>query len=256
MRFTININQQKCLQHGLTQNQGGLMDLFGQLASWATERVINGKVYWHISRNKVIEEIPLCYEKPDTVYRAFKILDAKNLIEYLQQNRQDYVRLTSKGQTWNKVGNKSEKIGNESEFGNESEQLGNKSELGLLVNPTVIKQVNPILPDLNPTYNIHNTTNDKREANALAFLASNFPSEYESWMMKFKTNLGEDFSAMCDDFNCKVVEEGLEWESGKLFARLTRLANNWIRNNFKNGQSQNVATPQQVENLPYRKNIV
>ncbi len=59
MRFNIVINQQRCLKYNLNVNQGALMELFSELPSWANDKVIKGKTYWHISRGKVVEEIPL-----------------------------------------------------------------------------------------------------------------------------------------------------------------------------------------------------
>lgn len=238
MRYTIVINQLQCQKYNLNLNQGGLMDLLSELPSWATERIINGKTYWHISRNKVIDEIPLFYQKPDTVYRAFKHLAKENMIEYLQQNRMDFVRLTLKGKGWNKLGNKSE-------LGNESEQLGNESEFNVLRNPADKQPLNTVFSDSFPTYNIHNNTSNKREEKALDFLEKNYPSKYEKFMMENRTRLGSDFSRWCDDFNLKVVIEKLDWDVNILIARAQLLANNWINNRgVFNGTANTAAAPQ------------
>lgn len=245
MRFSIVINQPKCLQFELNCNQGALMDVLNQVASWATERVISGKTYWHVSRNKVIDEIPLFYSKPDTVYRAFKALDEKGMIEYLQQNRKDFVRLTARGKLWNKLGNKSE-------FGNESEQLGNESEFGDLHNSTEKQSIKPTFSEIVPTDNINNNTNDKREANALDFLSTNYATRFEAFCMQHKSKLGSDWQAFVDDYNCKVIEEKLDWDADVLFARLTRLSNNWQRHPSAAGGKKEV-TP--VVNNPSGQKI-
>ncbi len=260
MRFNIIINQQKCIHYGLNSNQGALMDILNQAPSWASERIINGKLFWHVARSKVVQEIPLFYSKEDTVYRAYKFLAVQEMIEYVQQGRMDFVRLTVKGKGWNKVGTKSEKLGTISELGNESAELGNSSEFDLLLNSDENQEIKPKNSDSFPTYNIINTTSNKREE-ALSFLERNFQSKYEAFLMKFQTRLGADFEAFKIDYNCKVIEEvsagKLVWEVDALIARGTRMAENWVRNqktmgrqNSNNGAGANEPGP------AYRNNIV
>ncbi|UFK42252.1 hypothetical protein [Mannheimia haemolytica] len=71
MRFSTYINNAKCLEWNLNANQGALFDLLNQAPAWAKEIIIDGVVYYWVSRNAVIEELPLFYSKPDTVYRHF-----------------------------------------------------------------------------------------------------------------------------------------------------------------------------------------
>lgn len=96
MRFSTYINNAKCLEWKLNANQGALFDLLNQASSWAKEIVIEGKVYYWVSRNAVIEELPLFYAKPDTVYRHFVDFSKKELIEYLKHGDKDLIRLTEK----------------------------------------------------------------------------------------------------------------------------------------------------------------
>ena len=137
MRYTIHINAVKCQEWGLNLNQGALFDLLNQASSWAKPVVIDNEVYYWISRNMIIDEIPLAYSKPDTVYRAFKDLSEKGLIVHVKQGQKDLIRLTEKGKEWNaknsdlnpNVGNKSEIEQKNSEINPTFEQkLGNKSE--------------------------------------------------------------------------------------------------------------------------------
>jgi len=74
---------------------------------------------------------------------------------------------------------------------------------------------------------INNTINI--DGTALEFLERNYPSRFEPWCMQHKTKLGTDYEHFCNDYNCKVIEEKLDWEPNILFARLTRLSNNWQR---------------------------
>ena len=119
MRFNTFINNVKCKEWGLNANQGAMFDLFNQLHAWADEIMIDGKVYYHISRAKIIREIPLFYSKPDTVYRHFKKLAEKGLILYTKQGHKDLIRLTTKGKKWNSDLNPNSEI-NPKELGNRS----------------------------------------------------------------------------------------------------------------------------------------
>ena len=134
MRFTHSINAVKCLEWDITLNEGALMDLINQANSWAEPSMVDGKIYYWMSRNKVIDEIPVAYRKADTVYRALKTLASKGLISYIKDGRRDLVALTEKGKTWNVKGTDigDAKLGNKSELAQNSEinpsKLGNKSE--------------------------------------------------------------------------------------------------------------------------------
>ena len=121
MRYTMSINAVKCQEWGLNINQGALFDLINQASSWANSIVINGEVYYWVSRHMIIEEIPIAYSKTDTVYRAFKDLVNKGLIEHIKQGQKDLIRLTEKGKQWNAKNSEinptfTEKLGNKSDF--------------------------------------------------------------------------------------------------------------------------------------------
>lgn len=131
MRYNTYINNKKCKEWGLNANQGALFDLLNQASSWAEPHIIENEVYYFVSRNKVIDEISLFYNKPDTVYRHFKILQEKGLIKYIKLGKKDLLKLTEKGKTWNAIN---------SEMDSNSEinpkKLGNESEKSSEMNPT------------------------------------------------------------------------------------------------------------------------
>ena len=117
MRFSTYINNQKAIEWGLNANQAALFDLLNQAVSWAEEIIVDGVVYYWVSRNKVLEELPLFYKTSDTVYRHFSDLDEKGLIIYLKQGKhgdKDLIRLTEKGKSWNEF--KPEQIRDNSEI--------------------------------------------------------------------------------------------------------------------------------------------
>lgn len=167
MRYTHSINAVKSQEWGLNLQQGALMDLLNQASSWASHEIIGDKVYYWVSRNKIVAEIPLAYQKPDTAYRALKLLATKDLITYIKKGKKDLIALTDKGKTWNvkgtaigdaMLGNKSDEIAN-SEI--DPSKFGNKSELNSEIDPT------------NKNTNTHkNINNNKRGKSAPEKLAA------------------------------------------------------------------------------------
>ena len=155
MRFSTYINNQKAIEWGLNASQAALFDLLNQASSWAGEIVIDGAVFYWVSRGGVIQELPLFYSKSDTVYRHFVDLSKKGLIVYLKHGEKDLIRLTEKGKTWNKF--KTEQIRNSSEI---DPTLGNKSEETRIE----IRNSSEIDPTDNNT-NYKNTTDHNNKKN-------------------------------------------------------------------------------------------
>ena len=102
MRFTSTINNVRLLEWDINITQGALVDLINQASSWAQAVVINGKTLYWMSFSKVCEELPSVFTKEDTVYRQYKVLKEKGIIEHIKMDGKDYVRLTDKGCDWNK----------------------------------------------------------------------------------------------------------------------------------------------------------
>ena len=196
MRYTHNINASRCLEWGLNLNQGALVDIINQASSWATVSQIDGITYYWVSRNKIISEIPLAYSKPDTVYRALKLLAEKGVIEHIKDGKKDLVRLTEKGKTWNVAGTSQGdlKLGNKSESEINPNKLGNKSENNSEENPTYNNTSN------SPNTSINNTiVTEKSEADLLVdFWNDNRPPsasvKKEVWSKIIKKRL-KTFSA-------------------------------------------------------------
>jgi len=188
MRYTHNINASRCIEWGLNLNQGALVDIINQASSWATVSQIDGITYYWVSRNKVVSEIPLAYSKPDTVYRALKLLAEKGVIEHIKDGKKDLVRLTEKGKNWNVAGTSQGdlKLGNKSESEINPNKLGNKSENNSEINPTYNNTSN------SPNTNINNTIVTDSDL-LVEFWNSNRPSQAavkkQVWSKVVKTRL-------------------------------------------------------------------
>lgn len=172
MKYSVLFNQNQCLKYGLSVNSAALMALLCELSSWADEKIINGKVYYYLSRNKVIEELPFFYSKPDTVYRNFKALVDLGMVEYMTEKKKDYLRLTTKGKGFgyhlknSDLNPNSEmnprKLGNESEFSEQVNSTGN--QIDTLKNS-----------DLNPTNKYYKYTKDKSAIEVLKKIEDDNP---------------------------------------------------------------------------------
>ncbi|MGV2930176.1 DnaT-like ssDNA-binding domain-containing protein [Vreelandella venusta] len=103
MQYHVSINQTKALEWGLNAQQAMLFAILHQVPTWADSRDIDGVVWFNISKGKVIEELPLLTDKPDTVYRLMKQLCAAGLICMTSCDNKTYIRLTEKAKGWNRV---------------------------------------------------------------------------------------------------------------------------------------------------------
>ncbi|SFO05421.1 Helix-turn-helix domain-containing protein [Paenimyroides ummariense] len=80
----------------------------------------------------------------------------------------------------------------------------------------------------NNTYN--NTINNK--ANALDFLSKNYPSEYESLLMKYQSKIS-DFEKAKESFNLTFDLENRNYDAKTINARAQLYFNNWFTNQSK-----------------------
>ena len=124
----------------INATQGILFSLLYEAPAWAKEEIIENKAYYFVSRNLILNELPMFFEKSDTVYRNLKVLQEKGLIEYIKQGKKDLIKITSKGKTWNEFKeNNSEQNSekNPSKFGKKSEKQENNSEKNPTNNNTI-----------------------------------------------------------------------------------------------------------------------
>ena len=171
MRYHSRINYVKCDEWGLNVVQGALFDLLNESSSWAKTHIIGNEVYYWVSRNKVLDELPVVFKRADTVYRQLKVLADKGLIIYTKEGVKDLIMLTEKGKTWNSKINSDKNPSKEKEVKNSEKnpsELGNKSEN------------TPENTDLNPTDKdtSYKSTNDEVENDANVDQVKNLNAEF------------------------------------------------------------------------------
>ncbi|CAI8754675.1 Phage replication protein [Pseudomonas chlororaphis] len=146
MQFTITINQVKALEWGLNSQQALLFAFIYGCPSWTKPVKTDDGIFFTLSKAKIVEELPLLTDKPDTAYRMLKALDEAGLIELSSTSNITLFRLTEKAIEWNQKLDGSEKYPTPPEnkgrkkIRSTSEKspskVGRKSEQGSEKNPT------------------------------------------------------------------------------------------------------------------------
>lgn len=109
MQFTLTISQTKSLEWGLNAQQAMLFAFVYECPSWANPVPTGEGVFYALSKRKIVDELPLLTDKPDTAYRLLKQLAASGVIDLSHTNKITLVRLTDKGREWNRAVDGSEK---------------------------------------------------------------------------------------------------------------------------------------------------
>lgn len=203
MRFSTTLNNQKCMEWGINATQGILVALLYEANAWANEEIIDDKIYYFVSRNLILKELPMFFEKADTVYRNLKVLAEKGIIEYIKYKGMDLIRLTEKGKSWNFIENNSEKNPN---FDSNSEKspskFGKKSENNSEKNPTY-KDTN-IQKDIN-NKNIYSEIVDYLNQKA----RTKYKSNSKNTTKHIKARLNDGYTL--EDFKSVIDKKCSEW---------------------------------------------
>jgi hypothetical protein len=226
MKYNIIINQKICIDQEISLKAGALLDLFGELSTWANPSVFDDGVYYQLAYNKILTELPLVFKTKDTMYRFIKELKDKGLIEQRKKGKNlvNFIRLSPTGKKALRFGKKSEAF-----------QGSEKNPTSLGKNPKGLKvPVKPIVIDKfvqgsekNPTYNNTNTINNIYIGFlAYQFLQKNAKQQIDTWEMQNKKTI-ENYKSFLEYFEIKVEEEEIDFTVNKLLGRLKRLAFNW-----------------------------
>lgn len=102
MQFSLLINQSKALEWGLNAQQAMLFAFLYEVPSWAKPAEKDGEIYYHLSKGKVADELPLLTDKPDTVYRLMKQLEEKGVLRLTSSGPFTLMAITEQGKSWNR----------------------------------------------------------------------------------------------------------------------------------------------------------
>ena len=213
MRFSTYLNNAKCMEWKINAQQGILFALLYEAPAWAKEEIIENKTYYFVSRNLILEELPMFFEKSDTVYRNLKALQEKGLIEYIKQGKKDLIRITAKGKTWNEFkDNNSEKSPsseqnsekNPNNLGKKSEKEPKNSEKNPTNNNTIYNYNNTNI--LNNIYSsVIDYLNEKTERTGKEKYSSTSPKTQKL----IKARLREKYEL--EDFKTVIDKKCKEW---------------------------------------------
>lgn len=138
MKYSSYIDNETALNWGLNVQQAVLFDWIYSLPSWADLMTSgSGKRFYYASKNLACKELPLLTDKPDTVYRYYKQLESKGLIEIQKFGSKDFIHLTKKCASWGRRQESEQSEINPSEVGNKSDM---KSEINPTNNNTILNQ--------------------------------------------------------------------------------------------------------------------
>ena len=213
MRFSTYLNNAKCMEWKINAQQGILFALLYEAPAWAKEEIIENRTYYFVSRNLILEELPMFFEKSDTVYRNLKVLQEKGLIEYIKQGKKDLIRITAKGKTWNEFkDNNSEKSPsfeqnsekNPNNLGKKSEKESKNSEKNPTNNNTIYNYNNTNI--LNNIYSqVINYLNEKTERTG----KEKYSSTSTKTQKLIKARLREKYEL--EDFKTVIDKKCKEW---------------------------------------------
>lgn len=95
------IDQIHSIEWGLNLQEAAIFNFLYSVPTWAEAKLIDGKLFYHASRNKAIQDYPIVSEKPDTVYRIYRRLQSAGVIEWMKDGLKDMILITEKGKQWN-----------------------------------------------------------------------------------------------------------------------------------------------------------
>lgn len=200
MRFTIFINQVRAIEWGLNLQQSALFSYLHDLPTWGKCVVIDGEAFWWSGKDKIIEELPILTDKPDTIKRHMAVLEKAGLIERTTHQNRAMVRVTEKGKLWN------------------------KSEEGREINPHQVGKNLPTksgkksLPsrEKNPAYK--NTSDQSTKISKEKSKPKSSGLDFSSWPSEPSEQIFKDWKAMRDKKRAPITQTVINRLASKLVA--------------------------------------
>jgi len=144
MQFSSTIDNITSSKWGFNLQEAYVFSWMAQVPLWAEQAIIGNRVYYFASKNKAIEDIgALITTKRDTMYRYYKKIANKGIIDLQRINGKDYISFNKKAADWNKYSKNLTQSENnpsagqkDSLNGNSLNKVGKLSEANSENNPT------------------------------------------------------------------------------------------------------------------------
>ncbi|WP_332399267.1 hypothetical protein [Vibrio metschnikovii] len=205
MRFSLFINQAKAMEWGLNVQQAILFSYLHDLPTWGKYTVINGEAFWWSGKDKVICELPILTDKPDTVKRHMAALEKAGLIERITHQNRPLVRITDKGKQWNKH-----------EGGGE-----NNPDQGGKNIPTRSGEKSPLGREKNPAYK--NTSDQSTKISKEKSKPKKPELDFSCWPSPPSDQVFRDWKIMRDKKRAPITQTVINRLASKLFEAHQRL---------------------------------
>lgn len=222
MKYSVLINQKRSLEWELSTSEAVVFSWIYELSSWADRLIYNGETYYHASRAKACEELPLVTDKLDTMYRLYKSLEKKCLISIIILDKKDYICITEKGKLWHYEGEvpKDGKISEETR-----KNIRENSEKNPTYKYISDKDTNDNIPPLSPK---GKRESKKKEIPDYDFVSPEYKEIFLDWL-EYKKNRKQSYTDVKSIKVCynKLVKLS---QNNPEIARLIveqSMANNW-----------------------------
>ncbi|HGS5440697.1 TPA: hypothetical protein ACMDUN_002446 [Vibrio cholerae] len=207
MRFSIYINQVKALEWGLNIQQAILFSYLHDLPTWGQCTVIDGEAFWWSGKDKIICELPILTDKPDTIKRHMAALESAGLIERKTYQNRPVVRVTEKGKAWNKSDEGMDK--NPAQGGEENpDQVGKKI-------PTRAGEKSRLGREKNPAYK--NTSNKHTNDQIVEKSKPKNELDFSSWYELPSKQVFDDWKLVRDKKRAPITQTVIKRMAPKLF---------------------------------------
>lgn len=137
-------------EYGLNLAQAAVYNVMRYTPTYCKSQIINGEVYYFVSRNMMCEKLRLVTDKPDTMYRYYRQIEKAGLIKTAKVGSADYIHIVAEHSAkWNseiypRVGNLSEQLGNSSENTPENSEIHPTYIREYIVSKDIEREKNPL----------------------------------------------------------------------------------------------------------------
>lgn len=222
VQYSLYINQICAVDWKLNAQQAILFSFVFTLPSWADSHFIDGVRFYRINKTKIVYELPMLTDKPDTIYRLLKALEEKGLIVLSNTRKSTLVALTDKAKLWT---SDTIFIDPDQEF--ELEQTNQGSKMSE-INPSNMENYPSKTPFISENFPYNQSTNNQSTNNQSSRITK--PESFKRFFELYPINKkgGRDTSAWEKAKRMKLTDDDFQAMIANLTAR-QKLTPLWYR---------------------------